>query len=68
MNLKRITLLTAIAQLLGLLCSIFNFLSFLDHSRGGGNATSLVTWPVSLLAQAMLVVFLFYLFTKQKAG
>lgn len=68
MNLKRITLLTAIAQLLGLLCNIFNFLSFLEHSRGSGNATSLVTWPVSLLAQAMLVVFLFYLFTKQKAG
>lgn len=65
-NLKRITLLTAMAQLLGLLCNIFNFLSFLDRSRGGGNDFALITWPVSLLAQAMLVFFLFYLFSKQK--
>jgi hypothetical protein len=67
-NLKRITLLTAIAQLLGLLCNAFNFLNFLDRGRGGGHDFALITWPVSLLAQAMLVFFLFYLFSKQKAG
>jgi hypothetical protein len=66
MNLKRITLLTAIAQLLALLCTIYSFLSFLGRTRGEGNVSALVTWPVGILAQAMLVFFLFYLFTRQK--
>jgi hypothetical protein len=68
MNLKRITLLTAIAQTLALLCNAYNFVAFLGRTHGGEhNPASLITWPISLLAQAMLAFFLFYLFARQKA-
>ena len=68
MNLKSVTLLAAIAQLLALMGNVFNFVGVLGRVSGAqGQVTIISTYSLSILAQAMLVWFLFYLFTRQKS-
>ena len=68
MKLKQITLLAAIAQLLALLSNACNFVTFLGAMPNGQSMASvLITRSTSILAQAMLVCFLFALFSRQKA-
>jgi hypothetical protein len=67
MKLKQITLLAAIAQLLALLGNGFNALKFLTGPLAPGQSSLLITMPLTLLAQAMLVWFLFVLFSRQRA-
>ncbi len=68
MNLKRVTLLAAIAQLLALVGNVYNFINTLERIRGAeGQFAILIPYAMSILAQAMLAWFLFYLFTRQKS-
>ena len=66
MSIRTVTLLAAVTQLLGLVLNITSFLTFALGS-GGDKFVTLVTWSIHLLAQAMLVIFLFYLFRRQRA-
>ena len=66
MKLKTITLIAAIAQLLALVCGIFNFAHLIQKLTWADNAQLLVMQPIYLAAQIALVVFLFVLFARQQ--
>ncbi|MGO9641271.1 MAG: hypothetical protein ACLP1Y_08215 [Candidatus Acidiferrales bacterium] len=71
MNLRTITLLTAIAQSLACLLNGASFVSFayevLEYSdRRPDDIMSFISWPVHVVAQAVFAFFLFFLFAKQR--
>jgi hypothetical protein len=69
MSLKVATLLAAITQLLTVFCGIFTYARMLQHHTDWKyNAEFLVTDPIYLIADIMLVVFLFTLFARQKSN
>ena len=70
MNLRAITLLTAIAQALACVFRGIGFVSFVYsfefHGQQTDNILRFAYWPAGVVAQATLAFFLFYLFAKQK--
>jgi len=71
MTLKTVTLVTAIANSVALVAGVFGIvryaLTIMRHSSGGvAFAVSLGPWATSLIADAMLVIFLFALYARQK--
>ena len=68
MNLKSITLLAAITQLVTLLYSMFWFVKEATKLRLTDNWEFFVGQPLYLLSNITLTVFLFVLFSRQKNG
>ena len=66
MNLRSITLLAAITQLLALVFGIFSFVRFALKLRWTDNWEFYVGQPFYLLSHVMLTVFLFVLVARQK--
>lgn len=65
MKLRTITKIAAITQLLALFCLLVNYARLVSGTTWENNAAFLLTQPVYILAQAMLVAFLFFLVARQ---
>lgn len=70
MTLKTVTLITAIVNAVALVAGVF---SFVINARGMLRSgfevsmlSSLAPWAIGMLADAMLVVFLFVLYARQE--
>ena len=68
MKLKTVTLLAAITQLLTVFCGIFNYARMVQKLKWANNAEWFVMQPIYVVADIMLVVFLFVLFARQKSS
>jgi len=70
MTLKTVTLITAIVNAVALVASLFSFvINARGMLRGGFEVamlSSLAPWAIGMLADAMLVVFLFVLYARQE--
>jgi len=69
MKLKTITLIAAIFGALSALCSIYHFIRFMIQQVDIqlSFVDTFITWPISILSQCSLVVFLFVLFNRQQS-
>jgi hypothetical protein len=67
MNLKTVTLLAAIMGALSVCTSVYQYVAFLAHANLQENISSVIAWPVGILAYASLTLFLFVLFFRQKS-
>ncbi len=66
MRLKSVTFLAAITQLLRVLMSTFNYARMFQRLTWADNADFFVGQAIYVVADIMLVVFLFTLFARQK--
>ncbi|MGO9641272.1 MAG: hypothetical protein ACLP1Y_08220 [Candidatus Acidiferrales bacterium] len=70
MTLKTVTLVTAIVNAVALVAGIFSFVSNAHRILGGTfefqMLSSIAPWAMGLIADAMLVVFLFVLYARQE--
>ena len=70
MRLKTVTLVTAIVNAVALVASVFSFVSYARRLLGGAFGvhflSSVSPWAPSLIADAMLVIFLFVLYARQQ--
>jgi ribose/xylose/arabinose/galactoside ABC-type transport system permease subunit len=67
MNLKTVTLVAGITQLLAMGGGIFNYIQFAPKLKWADNGAWFVTEPLFVVAQIMMAVFLFVLFARQKS-
>lgn len=66
MNLRAVTLIAAITQLAALLCGVYSYVHYAQKLKWADNADFFIMQPVYIVANIMLVVFLFFLFARQK--
>lgn len=65
MNLRTVTLIAGVLQALAGLTSFANYLNFLVSGGWRHNVGTLLTWPISIAAEAALAFFFFYLVVRQ---
>jgi hypothetical protein len=70
LNLRKVALFAAIAQLLALITNILSYIDWLGRVdwQFGDHLYYLITQSASLLAQAMLTLFFFILYAELKRG